>query len=75
MLAESLRRLLDERGWSIETASKRTGLHRQMISKILRGEITRPRLDTLIKLSDTFGVSIDELAGRRMRYCFDGETK
>jgi transcriptional regulator with XRE-family HTH domain len=69
MLAENLQKRIRSLGWSIQTASKRTNLHRNVISKIIHGGITDPRLTTLIRLAEGLDMSIDELVGRNSSVC------
>ena len=63
MLKNQVKQRIEELGWSIATTAKRTGIHRDIISRIVHGKINDPRLSTLIKLSNGLGKSIDQLAG------------
>lgn len=53
------------KGWSQQKLAEKTGLSFNAVTKIEQGLAKHPTLKTLIKLADAFGVSIDELAGRK----------
>jgi transcriptional regulator with XRE-family HTH domain len=59
-LAENMKRLRRERGWSQEELADRVGRHRTFISQIERATKS-PTLDTLERIADAFGVKIGEL--------------
>lgn len=63
MLATKLRQLIDHKHWSIETVAALSGVHRDIISRILRGETTDPRWSTMQRLAKGLGISLDELTG------------
>ena len=63
MLATKLRQIIDDRHWSIETVSKLSGVHRDIISRILREETTDPRWSTMKRIAGALGVGLDDLAG------------
>ena len=57
------RSLRENRNWSQEDLARESGLKRPHISLIETGD-RMPGAETLVKLADTFGVSIDYLLGR-----------
>ena len=65
IIGENIRRL--RRQQEIKQAALASELHigRQTLSAYERG-ITPPDIYALIKIADYFGVSLDELTGRRM---------
>lgn len=54
---------LKEKGYKQEEIQKLTGLSQGYISRLSRG--AKPSLETVIKLADVFGVTTDEVLGRR----------
>ena len=65
MLSKQLKELRKNKGWSQQKLAEKTGLSFNAITKIEQGLAKHPTLKTLLKLSDAFGVSLDELVGRR----------
>ena len=53
-----------QKGWSQEKLAVESGISYNTIIKLEAGGIINPRMDTLMKLSDALGVSIDKLVGR-----------
>lgn len=61
-LGENVSSWLFSLDWTIEDLAEKTGLSATTISKIANKKITSiPRVDTLIKLSDAFGIPMDDL--------------
>lgn len=65
MLAKRLKELRKENGWSQQKLAEKTGLSFNAVTKIEQGLAKHPTLRTLIKLADAFGISLDDLAGRK----------
>lgn len=63
MMQERLRSRIKELGWSVRETSRRTGVHHDMLHKLISGRHTDLRLSTLRKLCDGLSMSLDELAG------------
>jgi len=61
-LAETVRRLRAEKGWTLEEAAGRTGLSRSALSKIERGEMS-PTFQAMQKLARGFGIELAGLFG------------
>lgn len=64
MLADRIKKFRKQKGWSQQRLAEKTGLSFNAITKIEQGRAEHPTLKTLIKLSDVFGVSLDNLVGR-----------
>lgn len=60
-LGERIRALRDERHWSQDELATQVGSDARGISRYEHGKIT-PSLDTLIRIAETFNVSLDYLA-------------
>jgi transcriptional regulator with XRE-family HTH domain len=65
MLEQRLRQLRKKAGWSQQKLAERAGLSYNVITKIEQGVAKRPTIQTVIKLADAFGLSLDELVGRK----------
>lgn len=63
MIGDNIRKLRLEREWTQEELADRLGVSRSAMGNYER-ELREPGIDLLIKLADTFNVSIDELVGR-----------
>ena len=64
MLAKNLKRLRKQKKLSQEKLARLVDISYNTISKIEAGKAKNPTFETLSKLADVFGVSIDELTGR-----------
>ena len=64
MLANRVKALRKKKGWSQQKLAQEAGLSFNAITKIEQGKAKHPTLKTLLKLSDVFKVSLDELVGR-----------
>jgi len=60
-----LKELRKQKGWSQQKLAEKTSMSFNAITKIEQGLAKHPTLKTLVKLADVFGVSIDELVGRK----------
>jgi transcriptional regulator with XRE-family HTH domain len=47
--------------------AEKAGLSYTMITKIEQGVAKRPSIQTMVKLANAFGISLDELVGRNNR--------
>ena len=59
-LSVRVKRLREEKGWSLETLSQRCGVSRAMLSQIERGQ-ANPTLAVTLGIARAFGLSIGEL--------------
>ena len=64
MHLKNLVKLRKQKGWSQEKLAVESGISYNTIIKIERGGIKNPKIETVIKLADALGVSIDGLVGR-----------
>lgn len=58
-IAASIERELERRGWSQYKLAQESGLKPQVISDLIKKD-RNPQIDTIIKLANGFGISIDE---------------
>lgn len=65
MLAKRLKELRKEKGWSQQKLAEKTDLSFNAVTKIEQGLAKHPTLKTLLKLADAFGISLDDLVGRK----------
>ena len=65
MIEQRLRQLRKKIGWSQQKLAEKAGLSYNVITKIEQGVAKRPTIQTMMKLADAFGISLDELVGRR----------
>lgn len=63
MLADNLRRLRKEKGWSQERLAQQAGVTLSSLSKIESGANDNPTIKTLQSLASALGVTLDDLAG------------
>jgi len=64
MLAKKLKELRKQAGLSQQKLAEKAGLSYNAITKLEQGAAKQPTIQTVIKLADAFGVSLDELVGR-----------
>lgn len=60
-LKDNLQRLRKNANLSQEDLSEITGIHKNQISKLERGETTEPLASTIMKLARALGCSMDEM--------------
>ena len=65
MLAKNLKKLRKQKKLSQEKLARLADISYNTISKIEAGKAKNPTFETLSRLADIFGVSIDELTGRK----------
>lgn len=63
-LSERLRELMKVRGWSIEDVAVKSGQPYETIRNIYYAKTQNPRIDTLLKISAVFGISVNCLMGQ-----------
>lgn len=66
MYLKNLVTIRKQKNWSQEKLAVESGISYNTIIKIERGGIKNPKIETVIKLSNALGVSIDILVGRNM---------
>ena len=62
MFSEKLRQLREERHWTQEQAATQIGITTRNYQDLEGGKL--PKYETLLSISDVYGVSIDWLVGR-----------
>lgn len=67
MLAKRLKELRKKSGWSQQKLAEKSGLSYNTITKIEQGAATLLTIQTIIKIADAFGISIDELIARKIK--------
>ena len=68
MYLKNLKKLRQKKGWSQEKLAREAGISYNTLIKIERGVIKNPKIDTIIKIANALGVSIDELIkGKKSR--------
>ncbi|MDP2924048.1 MAG: helix-turn-helix transcriptional regulator [Candidatus Omnitrophota bacterium] len=65
MIAKRLKELRKKSGWSQQRLAEKAGLSYNTITKIEQGAATKPTIQTMIKIADAFGITLDELVGRK----------
>ena len=60
-IAERIKKLRQERNWTQATLAEKMGIHQKQISAYERG-VNLPSTDILIKLAESFDVTLDYLA-------------
>jgi transcriptional regulator with XRE-family HTH domain len=68
MLAKRLKDLRKKAGWSQQKLAEKAGLSYNAITKIEQSAAKRPTIQTMIKIADAFGISLDALVGRKEKY-------
>jgi len=65
MLAKRIKELRKKSSWSQQKLAEKAGVSYNTITKIEQGAATMPTIQTMIKIADAFGISLDELVGRK----------
>lgn len=64
MLEQRIKQVRKKVGWSQQKLAEKAGLSLAVITKIEQGVAKRPSIQTMVKLADALGISLDELVGR-----------
>ena len=65
MLSKRLKELREERNWTQQKLAEKAKLSFNAITKIEQGAAKHPTLKTLLKLTEAFGIGLDELVGNK----------
>ena len=65
MLAKRIKELRKKSSWSQQKLAEKAGVSYNTITKIEQGAATMPTIQTMIKIADAFGISLDALVGRK----------
>lgn len=68
MLSNKIKELRKEKGYTFAKLSELSRISTGRLSDLATGKRNNPTMDTLIKLADALGVSLDELVGRNNRW-------
>ena len=68
MLSNKIKELRKEKGYTFAKLSELSGISTGRLSDLATGKRNNPTMDTLIKLADALGISLDELVGRNNRW-------
>jgi len=68
MLQKKVKELRKKAGWSQQRLAQYAELSYNMITKIEQGQALYPSIQTVIKIADAFGITLDELVGRKRSY-------
>lgn len=66
LLTKRVKEYRRKSGWSQQRLAEITGLSYGIIQLIETGRTKNPEKNTLVKLADAFGISLDELIGREL---------
>ena len=64
MLSKKIKELRKKAGWSQQKLAEKTGLSYSVVTKIEQGAAKQPTIQTVVKIADALGVTLDELMGR-----------
>ena len=65
MIAKKIKELRKKSSWSQQKLAEKAGVSYNTVTKIEQGAATMPTIQTMIKIADAFGISLDELVGRK----------
>jgi len=65
MLSKRLKELRKKKGWSQQRLAEKAKVSYNTITKIEQGVAVMPTIQTMIKIADAFGISLDEVVGRK----------
>ena len=65
MYLKNLVTIRKQKNWSQEKLAVESGISYNTIIKIERGGIKNPKIETVVKLADALGMTLDELIGHK----------
>jgi len=65
MYLKNLKELRKQKGWSQERLAREANISYHTLIKLEQNNIKNPKIETVIKLANALGVSLDELVGRK----------
>jgi transcriptional regulator with XRE-family HTH domain len=71
MIGKRIKELRKRFAWSQQKLAEKAGLSYNVITKIEQGVAKNPNIQTLVKLSDAFNISLDDLIGRKIKKAED----
>lgn len=66
-LTRNLNVLMERNGLGVRELARNCDLSAMTISKLSRGQAKMPTLDVVLKIADYFGLSVEELAEKKIR--------
>jgi transcriptional regulator with XRE-family HTH domain len=66
-LGRHIRRIREQRGWTLEELAERMGVSANTVRRIERGQSQRPHVHTLSRLANAFGVALEHLLDEASR--------
>lgn len=63
MHLKNLAKIRKQKGWSQEKLAQEAGISYNTLIKIERNGIKNPKIETVLKLAQALGISIDKLVG------------
>lgn len=63
-LKQNIVTIAKQKGWKLANLQKKSGLRVNCINNIIYGRSNNPGIESIIKIADTLGVSVDELLGK-----------
>jgi len=65
VISKRLKELRKEHNWTQQELAQKANLSFNAVTKIEQGAAKHPTLKTLLKLTEAFGIGLDELVGRK----------
>ncbi|MCX5714427.1 MAG: helix-turn-helix transcriptional regulator [Candidatus Omnitrophica bacterium] len=65
MLAQNIRKLRKQKGWSQEKLARLANISNATLVKIEAGVAKEPTITTVTKLADALDITLDEIVGRK----------
>ena len=65
MIDKRIKELRKKAGWSQQKLAEKAGLSYNAVAKIEQGVAKQPTIQTMMKIADAFGISLDKLVGRK----------
>jgi len=66
-LGERIKKYRKKMGWSQQKLAEKAGLSYNVITKLEQGLAKQPTIQTVVKIANAFGISLDKLIGRKLR--------
>lgn len=66
-LSENIKKYRKQHGWTQQKLAFKSGLTISVITKLEQAFATQPTIQTVVKIADALGVSLDKLVGRSFK--------
>lgn len=67
-LGKRIQRFMEEKDLDLSALSTRTGISDSYLGRIVRGEVTNPTLDFVLRIATGLGVKVSELVGEPIQF-------